>query len=131
MTNLSVHFKEELEAIKAAAQANVDEAKETLRVRNDEVRENAEIVADLQLTAKTSKRAFFSVIRSLLKMFFSKAPDPEEVKKATSPCNTYMVAAKQLPDAEAKLGIAKVDQCVAEEQLLDAEDELEHISFLL
>lgn len=130
MVNLTVKYEKEIAAMKADAEANVAEATEMEEIRTNEMRECIAMVERLRNKADTSHKAFFKVVRRLLKLAFTKNPSPEEVSFITQPCNTYMDAAQQLPAAESNLLEAKLDLNTAQENLIEAENTLDIISSL-
>lgn len=130
MINISEKYKNEIEAMKADAEENLREATATEADRTSVMQQAREKVEKLQLTANSSHRDFWHALWQLLKLAFTKAPTPEAVALVAQPCNTYMTAAKALPQAETELYDAKSDLCKAQEVLMDAEDTLQTISFL-
>lgn len=131
MINISEKYKNEIKAMKADAEANLNEAAQTEADRTHVMQQSREKVEKLQITATSSHKEFWKALRQLFKLIFTKAPTPEAVALVTQPCNTYMTAAKALPQAETELYDAKSDLCKAQEVLLDAEDTLQTINFLV
>lgn len=129
MTTLREKYGKTFEAIKADAVANVHEASENLQERMAETAECKEALAELKETAKTSKKRFFEVIKSLGKLAAMRNPDPEVVRNVISPCLIYSEAAGQVPTAEAELEEAKTAQNQARQELGVAEEELQSISY--
>ena len=129
MTTLREKYGKTFEAIKADAAANVHEASENLQERMAETAECKEALAELKETAKTSKKRFFEVIKSLGKLAAMRNPDPEVVRNVISPCLIYSEAAGQVPTAEAELEEAKTAQNQARQELGVAEEELQSISY--
>lgn len=130
MINIAEKYKKEIEAMKADAEENVREATATEADCTSEMQKNREKVEKLQITADSSHKAFWTALWQLLKLAFKKAPTPEAVAMVTQPCNTYMTAAKALPQAESELYNAKSDLCKAQETLIEAEDALQTICIL-
>ena len=129
MINIAEKYKEQIEAMKADAEENLREATATEADRTSEMQLCREKVEKLQITATSSHKDFWTALWKLLKLAFKKAPTPEAVAMVTQPCNTYITAAKALPQAETELYDAKSDLCKAQEALIDAEDALQTICF--
>lgn len=129
MTNLREKYENVWKSIDADAAANVQETSENLQERTAQVAECKEELAELKDTAKTSKKRFFEVIKSLGKLAAMRNPDPEVVRNVISPCLIYSDAASQVPTAEAELEEAKTAQAQASQELATAKEELRIISY--
>lgn len=130
MTNIREKYSATIAAIREDVQANIEEAKQLEKERTNEMQKRSSVVEDLRSTANVAHRSFFKVVFSILRLAFKKAPSPEEVSRITQPCDTYMTAAAQLPEAEKALFDAKISLSEAMEMRSDAECDLVNINSL-
>lgn len=125
MTNLALKYQNEIAAIKADAQANLEEARATEEALSYERDDCLSVVQKLRYKAASSHRAFFKVAFSLIKMAFSHNPSISDVNIATQPYNEYSEAMADLPEAEATFDKAQADLNRAQEDLTFAAYQLD------
>lgn len=125
MTNLSVKYEKEIAAIKADAQANLEEAQAIEEALSYDRDDCLSVVQRLRTKVKTSHRAFFRVAFTLIKMAFSRKPSVSDVSIATQPCTEYNEAMADLPEAEATFEKAQADLNQAQEDLTFAAYQLD------
>ncbi len=130
MVNLKEKYQNEIAAIKADAQANLDEATAIEKERADVMQNASDEVAQLQQKAKSSHRSFFKMAFRILKLAFSKKPTVVDVTLVTAPCGSYTDAISKLPKAENELYDAKCMLEQAESVLIDAQEEFDIIANL-
>lgn len=130
MTNIAQKYSETIAAMTADVQANIEEAKQLEKEREVEMQERYSVAEELRNTANAAHKSFFKVVISILRLAFQKDPSPEEVSRITQPCDTYMAAAAQLPEAEKDLFDAKISLSEAHEMLSDAKLDLLHVNSL-
>lgn len=129
MVNLREKYHKEISLLTQDALANQKEATQNLQECEEAVVDCKEEVKNLKETARMAHKAFVDVIKVLGRLAFTKNPNPEEVLKATEPCNTYVQAAGQRPIAEERLEEAKEELSKAQQEMYEASAAVNSLTF--